>query len=201
MEFIELIKKRRTVRRYLPKKIDMDTLIDLVDCARLAPSGRNRQPLAFHIVQDEELLEPVFRTLSWAGFIAPEGDPKEGEKPLAYIVVLTRKDYMDDLASHDAGAAIQNIILGAWSLGIGSCWLRAVKRKELAEVLDIQDEYAINSVVSLGYPAETPITEDSEQTTRYYKDKSGVLHVPKRPLKSILYVDKEYTQEEDDEKR
>lgn len=201
MEFIELIKKRRTVRRYLPKKIDMDTLIDLVDCARLAPSGRNRQPLAFHIVQDEELLEPVFRTLSWAGFIAPEGDPKEGEKPVAYIVVLTRKDYMDDLASHDAGAAIQNIILGAWSLGIGSCWLRAVKRKELAEVLDIQDEYAINSVVSLGYPAETPITEDSEQTTRYYKDKSGVLHVPKRPLKSILYVDKEYTQEEDNEKR
>jgi nitroreductase len=201
MEFIELIKKRRTVRRYLPKKIDMDTLIDLVDCARLAPSGRNRQPLAFHIVQDEELLEPVFRTLSWAGFIAPEGDPKEGEKPVAYIVVLTHKDYMDDLASHDAGAAIQNIILGAWSLGIGSCWLRAVKRKELAEVLDIQDEYAINSVVSLGYPAETPITEDSEQTTRYYKDKSGVLHVPKRPLKSILYVDKEYTQEEDNEKR
>ena len=87
MEFIELIKKRRTVRRYLPKKIDMDTLIDLVDCARLAPSGRNRQPLAFHIVQDEELLEPVFRTLSWAGFIAPEGDPKEGES-LAYIVAI-----------------------------------------------------------------------------------------------------------------
>jgi nitroreductase len=201
MEFIELIKKRRTVRRYLPKKIDMDTLIDLVDCARLAPSGRNRQPLAFHIVQDEELLEPVFRTLSWAGFIAPEGDPKEGEKPVAYIVVLTCKDYMDDLASHDAGAAIQNIILGAWSLGIGSCWLRAVKRKELAEALEIPAEYAINSVVSLGYPAETPIAEDSEQTTRYYKDKSGVLHVPKRPLKSILYVDKEYTQEEDNEKR
>ena len=201
MDFIELIKKRRTVRRYLPKKIDTDTLKDLVDCARLAPSGRNRQPMTFHIVQSEELLEPVFNTLSWAGFIAPEGDPKEGEKPVAYIVVLVRKEFMDDLASYDAGAAIQNIILGAWSLGIGSCWLRAVNRKELAKVLNIPDEYSISSVVSLGYPAETPIVEDSMETTRYYKDENGVLHVPKRPLKSILFIDKEFTQEEGNEKR
>lgn len=167
----------------------MDILTELADCGRLAPSGTNRQPLAFHIVQKQELLEPVFRTLSWAGYIAPEGTPKEGEKPAAYMIVLVRNEFPDPIARYDAAAAIQNMILAAWSYGIGSCWIGSVKRKKLAETLHISEEYYIDSVVALGYPAETPIAEESEETTRYYKDENGVLHVPKRPLNSILFVD------------
>src|SRR5690554_2323822 len=172
MDMIELIKTRRTVRRYLPKKISMDILKEVADCGRLAPSGANHQPLAFHIVQQEELLEPVFNTLSWAGFLAPEGDPKEGEKPTAYIVVLVRKEVKEPAARRDAGAAIENMILAAWSYGIGSCWIGAVKREELTRVLNISDEYYIDFVVALGYPAETPIVENSEETTRYYRDEN-----------------------------
>ncbi|MGI6140808.1 MAG: nitroreductase family protein [Caldicoprobacterales bacterium] len=189
MQMIELIKTRRTVRRFLPKKISLDILKELADCGRLAPSGTNRQPLAFHVVQKQELLDPVFSTLSWAGYIAPEGIPKEGEKPVAYIVVLVRREFMDAMARHDAGAAIENIILAAWSCGIGSCWNGSVKSKELTEILNIPEEYCIDSVVSLGYPAETPVVEDSEETIRYYRDESGIHHVPKRPLHSILYID------------
>ena len=189
MKMIELIKTRRSIRSYLPDRIDMDILTEIVDCGRLAPSATNRQPMAFHIVQKEELLELVFRTLSWAGYIAPEGNPKLGKEPMAYIVVLVRKEFADTITKHDAGAAIENMILAAWSYGIGSCWLGSVKREELTEILQIPAEYRIDSVISLGYPAETPVMEESEETTRYYKDENGVLHVPKRPLKNILYVD------------
>ena len=189
MQMVELIKTRRTVRRYLPKKIDMDILTELVDCGRLAPSGINKQPLAFHIIQKQELLEPVLRTLSWGGLIAPKGTPGEGEKPAAYIVVLVRREFPEPTARYDAAAAIQNMILAAWSYGIGSCWIGSVKRSELAQTLHIPEDYYIDSVVALGYPAESPIAEDSEETTRYYKDEEGVLHVPKRPLSTILFVD------------
>ncbi len=189
MQMIELIKTRRTIRRFKQEKISLEILTDLVDCGRLAPSASNRQPLAYHIVQKEELLEPVFRTLSWAGYIAPRGNPGEGEKPAAYIVVLVRKGYAGSSAQHDAGAAIENIILAAWSHGIGSCWLGSVKRKELTQVLNISEEYEIDSVIALGYPAESPVTEESEDDIRYYKDEDDVLHVPKRPLKSILRID------------
>ncbi len=190
MDMIELIKTRRSIRRYLPKKIDLDILKDLVDCGRLAPSGANRQLLVFHIIQKEELLEPVFGTLRWAGYIAPEGDPKEGEKPVAYITVMVRRDLADPKAvERDVGAAIENILLAAWSYGIGSCWINSVKRQELANILNISDEYHIESVIALGYPAEAPVIEDSEETIRYYKDEKGVLHVPKRPLKNVLFID------------
>ncbi|HHY82209.1 MAG TPA: nitroreductase family protein [Clostridiales bacterium] len=190
MSIADLIKSRRTIRKYQQKKIDTEILTNLVDCARMAPSGRNRQPLEYYIVQDEQLLEPVFRTLSWAGYIAPEGDPKEGEKPAAYIVVLVRSEFADQLAKSDAGAAIENILLAAWGYGIGSCWLGSVKRKDLAQILNIPGDYNIDSVIALGYPAESPVAEDSNQSTIYYKDDKGVLHVPKRPLKSILHIDK-----------
>jgi len=190
MNITDLIKSRRTIRKFEQRKIDESILTDLVDCARLAPSGRNRQPLEYFIVRDEELLEPVFSTLSWAGYIAPEGNPKEGEKPTAYIVVLVKNEYADQLAKSDAGAAIENILLAALSYGIGSCWLGAVKRKELSDILSIPDDYAIDSVIALGYPAEAPVMEENNQSTRYYKDDKGVLHVPKRPLSSILHINK-----------
>ncbi|MGI6537478.1 MAG: nitroreductase family protein [Caldicoprobacterales bacterium] len=188
-EFSKLIKTRRTVRRFLPDKISMDILTDLADCARLAPSASNRQPLAFHIIQKEDLLEPVFQTLSWAGYIRPRGTPREGEKPTAYIVVLYNKKFQETAIRQDAGAAIQNILLAAWSYGIGSCWIGTVNRDELAKVIKLPEDYTIGSVIALGYPAESPVIEESEQTVRYYKDENNVLHVPKKPLKSILFVD------------
>jgi nitroreductase len=189
MDMLELIKSRRTIRKYRQQKIDMDILIDLVDCGRLAPSAANRQPLEYFIVQKDELLEPVFSTLSWAGYIAPEGTPREGEKPAAYIVVLLKQENDRPSAKHDAGAAIENISLAAWSYGIGSCWIGSVKRKELAQILNIPEDYVIDSVVALGYPAETSVAEEAVDSIKYYKDENQVLHVPKRPLKSILKID------------
>lgn len=189
MDMLEFIKSRRTIRRYRQQKIDQSILTELVQCARMAPSASNRQPLEYFIVQQDELLEQVFRTLSWAGYIAPEGNPREGEKPVAYIVVLMKKENDKPVAKYDAGAAIENMLLAAWSYGIGSCWLGSVKRSELAQVLSIPEDYVIDSVIALGYPAEKSVTEEAGDSIKYYKDADQVLHVPKRPLKSILHID------------
>ena len=190
MQVMEIIKGRRTIRKYKQERIDPAILKDLVDGARLAPSAANRQPLEYLIVDDPEKLDKVFETLSWAGYIKPEGDPKEGEQPVAYIIVLINKEVGSPRPAKDAGAAIQNILLGAYAYGIGSCWLGSVDRKKLRESLFIPEKYEIDDVVALGYPAEESVWEEEKGSTKYYKDENKVLHVPKRKLDSILHYNK-----------
>ena len=186
MDFMDIIKGRRTIRKFKQDRIDRSILKDLIDGARLAPSASNLQPLEYLVVDDPELLDKVFDTLSWAGYIRPEGDPKEGEKPVAYIIVLVTGK-TGPFTGHDIGAAVQNILLGAWSYGIGSCWIGSVKRDELAQALGIGENVKIDSVIALGYPAEKSVWEEEKGSIKYYKDEDNVLHVPKRRLSDICH--------------
>jgi nitroreductase len=186
MNFMDIIKGRRTIRKYKQDRIDPAILRDLVDGARLAPSASNLQPLRYLIVDDPALLEKVFVNLSWAGYIRPDGDPKEGEKPVAYIVILV-PGKKGPYTNHDIGLAAQSILLGAWGYGIGSCLFGAVQRENLAEEFSIPEDVEIDTVISLGYPAEESVWEDEKGSIRYYKDENNVLHVPKRKLDDIIY--------------
>lgn len=186
-DFLDLIKSRRTIRKFKQERIPAEALIQFADCGRLAPSARNLQPLEFFIVDSEMLLEQVFSTLRWAGYIAPEGNPETGETPMAYIVILINETLDSPFATYDAGAAIENMILAALSRGIGSCWLGAVDKNVLCGILQVPEGYRIDSVLALGYPAEAPTMETAEDTIKYYQDEHGVLHVPKRPLEQVIH--------------
>ena len=96
MDIYEVIKKRRSIRRFKQDEIPLGILEKLVDAARFAPSGGNIQPWEFIIVNDKELLDKVFETLAWAGYIAPEGTPPEGKRPTAYICLLYTSDAADE---------------------------------------------------------------------------------------------------------
>lgn len=186
MDFMNIVKGRRTIRKYKQDRIDATILRDLVDGARLAPSAANLQPLEYLVVDDPALLDKVFNTLSWAGYIRPEGDPKEGERPVAYIVVLVTGQ-TGAYTNHDIGAAVQNILLGAWGYGIGSCWFGSVKRDRLAQDFSIPENVKIDSVIALGYSAEKSVWEEEKGSIKYYKDKDNILHVPKRRLEDISH--------------
>lgn len=188
MNVRDVIRSRRSIRKYKQKAIERSTLEALIEGARLAPSAANLQPLEYILVDDKELLDEVFETLAWAAYIAPEGTPKENERPTAYIVVLIKTEDKSRLVGHDAGAAIMSILLEAHSYGIGSCWIGSAKREELKGILNIPNNYEIDSVIALGYPAEASIFEDMTDSIKYYRDDKGVLHVPKRALESILHI-------------
>ncbi|MBP8988739.1 MAG: nitroreductase family protein [Clostridia bacterium] len=187
MDVEKAIMTRRTIRKYKQQPISRDILVRLIEGARLAPSASNLQPLVYLVIDDPDQLESVFGLLGWAGYLAPSGTPREGEKPVAYIIVLANTHIRMSGFEHDAGAAIENILLMAWSMGIGSCWIGSVDKKALADLYQIPDHYVIDSVVALGYAAETSIAEDAEDSIRYYKDENQVLHVPKRKLKDICF--------------
>ena len=187
MDVYKAIKKRRTIRRFKQKPVPVSILQKLINGARLAPSGGNIQPWEFIIVYKKELLEKVFETLAWAGYIAPKGIPPEGKKPTAYIVALQNKKIKSFTPIADLSAAIENILLLATEEGIGTCWIGSIKREKLSEILNIPSHYYIDSVIALGYPDEKPVVEKYQGSIKYWKDKKGVLHVPKKSLEEILH--------------
>jgi len=186
MGVYETIVKRRTIRRFQNKKVPYQVLEKCVNAARLAPSGANLQPCEYLVVDEENLLDKVFATLKWAGYI-PDGRPVKSEAPKAYIIVLINKDVGTKGFQHDVGFAVENIILTALEGGIGSCCFGSIDRKALRENLNIPIKYIIDLVVALGYPKESPAEESFKDSVRYWKDEKGVLHVPKRELKGILH--------------
>lgn len=187
-EFLQLIKTRRSIRQFQPEPLPLSILTECVDCARLAPSARNLQPIEYFLVTEERTVARIFPLLSWAGYIRPNGDPQPGHHPTAYLVVLLNKARLQSLYANDVGAAVENFMLAAWAHGIGTCWIGSVKRDELRQILSIPIEYEIDSVVACGYPAETSYQVDRDDEVRYWKDVEQRFFVPKRPLDKILHI-------------
>jgi nitroreductase len=183
----ELIVQRRTIRRFQPRQLSEELLTRMVNAGRLAPSAANLQPLEFLVVTERPQLDRVFATLKWAGYIAPAGDPPEGARPVAYIIVLINTEIRPQHGEVDAAAAMENMILTALGEGVGSCWLGAIDRDQLRALFNIPAKYQINAVLALGYPAESPVLEDMVDSVKYWKDEHGTLHVPKRKISEIIH--------------
>lgn len=187
MSLYDLIVSRRSIRQFKPESISKEILKDIVNAGRLAPSAANRQPLEFVVVEEEGIRNDLFPCLKWAGYIAPEGDPKPGQEPRAYLVVLVNSKIREKGFEWDVGAAVENMILAAWDKGIGSCWIISVERDRVRDLLRIPELFRIDSVLALGYPAEKPLVEDMKDSIQYWKDDQGRLHVPKRKLEDVLH--------------
>lgn len=183
----DIIVSRRTIRQFRPDSVPREKLEALVDAARLAPSAANMQPLEFIIVDDRRVRADVFPCLKWAAYIAPEGDPKPGQEPAAYIVTLVNTKVREKMFEYDVGAAEENMIISALAEGIGSCWLLSIDRDRLKAVLGVPEGYRIDCVLALGYPAEEPVAEELKDSQKYWKDGEGRLHVPKRTLAGVLH--------------
>lgn len=190
MDVSDLILSRRTVRRFKPVPVERSLLERLVDAGRLAPSASNLQPLEFIAVDDADIRRAVFPCLRWAAYIAPRGDPLPGEEPMGYIVTLVNLAVREKMYEYDVGAAMENMILAAREAGLGSCWLLSIEREKLGGILGVPSGYRVDCVLALGYPAESPVAEESTGSIKYWKDEAGVLHVPKRPRGSVLRINR-----------
>ena len=188
MSLYDLIMKRRTIRKFKQDRIGRSILEKLVNAARYAPSAANLQPLKYIIIDTPEKVGRVFDKVRWAGYIAPAGNPGEGEEPVAFIVILADTEIKKSDYELDIGAAAQNIFLSALEEGIGTCWMGAINRDEIRKILEIPERYIINTVIALGYAAESPVAEEENGSIKYYKDENGTLHVPKRKLGDIIIL-------------
>ena len=184
----DLVLKNRSYRRfYQDVPVSRDTLVELVDLARLSASGANRQPLKYILACDPATNALVFPTLAWAGYIPNWPGPEEGERPAAYIIILGDKTISQSFGC-DHGIAAQSILLGAAEMGLGGCMIGSIQKAELRQALAIPAEYEILLVIALGRPKETVVLEavGPAGDIRYWRDEQSVHHVPKRSLSEII---------------
>lgn len=182
----ELIQNRRTIRKFLQKPIPAERLRAYIDCARLAPSGANLQPLRYVLVHTPEMVEKLFPLVRWAAYLAPDYNPKEEERPTAFIAVAAELSVRKSGYEADMGAAVENMILAAEEDGIGSCWMGAIDYEKISTLLELSDSQKLLCVVAMGYKDEQP--EEvcvAEGDVKYYL-KDGTLRVPKRPMDEVL---------------
>ncbi|MFH1054358.1 MAG: nitroreductase family protein [Candidatus Woesearchaeota archaeon] len=185
MSAFDLIKERRTIRKFHQKPVPKDILKNCIDAGRLAPSSANRQPLEFITVTKD--LEPIFGCTRWAGYLN-DGTPKQGEKPTVYIIIISNKKISED-ARYDVGLAAENITLTALEKGVASCIIASLEKPILMDTLKIPSHYEIELVIALGYPAqeskEAEIKDNND--IKYWLDENNVLNVPKRSMKDVMH--------------
>ena len=186
--FRELVTANRSYRRFLESEtISRQTLLELIDLARLSPSGANKQALRYYVSCDAKQNERVFDALAWAAYFRDWAGPVAGERPSGYIVIV--QDQANKIVSGiDYGIAAQTILLGAVEKGLGGCMIGNINKPKLEDALNIPENFEILLVIALGKPKEIVVIDeiDSDGDIKYWRDAEQVHHVPKRKLKDIV---------------
>jgi nitroreductase len=156
MEIFEAIKNRRCIRAFKKKELPPGTIEKLIDAARWAPSAGNVQPWEFVVAVSEDMK----RALSLAAF-----GQKDIEDSSVVIVVCANEKRAEEsygergktlYCLQDTAAAIQNILLTAYSLGFGSCWVGAFKEDQVRELISAPKNIRPVALIPIGYPEEKP---------------------------------------------
>lgn len=156
METLDTISLRRSVRKYKPDTVPWDIIGQLVIAARDAPSSGNLQNWRFIIVEDQEKRNSIAEAClhqMWMCeapvFIVLCADI---DKATRFYGIRGEKLY----SIQNCAAATQNILLAATDLGLGSCWVGAFDEEKLKDILNIPENVRPQSIVTIGYPEETP---------------------------------------------
>jgi len=178
----DLVVKNRSYRRFHQDvAVELETLRELIDMARLSASAANRQALKYILSNDPKRNALIYPN------IHIDNDPPEGERPSAYIIILEDTKIRLALAC-DYGIAAQTIHLGAVEKGLGGCMIGNVNRDGLRKALEIPPQYEILLALALGKPKEKMVIETVGQdgATQQWWDNDRVRHVPKRSLDDII---------------
>jgi len=186
MDTRQAILERRSIRKFKRKNVPEYMLRELVRMGGTAASGMNLQPIKFVIVSSEKMSADVFEHTRWAGYLKGKGSPSFEERPAAFILMLGDLGIRESGFLLDAGAAAQNILVAACSMGLGTCWLGALDYDDICEIIGIPEGYKLISAIAVGYPDYESISEHSKGDIKYYLDDNGVLHVPKRNIDEII---------------
>ena len=166
MNFNELSESRRSIRKFIEKDIPDEIIIDLLKAAQSAPSAGNCQPWHFYIIKDKPMIEQTAVKICNQGWIAT-----------APVVIVVCADIQKTIGRYgdrgrhlyclqDTAAAIQNILLCAKSLGLGSCWCGAFSESAMSDLLNLQKDMRPVAIIPVGYyenetamPKRRPIEE------------------------------------------
>lgn len=154
-ELLELIKTRRSIRRFKPEAPPQESLDLILEAGLYAPSGRGTQnPIILQVTNPQLRSKLVTMNREIGGWEDENFDPFYGAPVI--LIVLGKKDMPTRV--YDGSLVMENLMLAAWSLGIGSCWIHRAKEefetpwgKDLLKSLGITEEYEGIGHLALGY--------------------------------------------------
>ena len=187
----ELVKKSRSYRGYdETRKISREELLELVDCARFAPSSVNRQPFQYLLAYEQADLDRIQPLTGWARALPQMKLPHPGKCPTAFIVICQNTDWDPDLNRYirDVGITAQTMLLAAAEMDLGGIMIGNFSPKKLAEALELPENIVPMLIVAFGKPDEKIVLTEAEagESLNYYRDEQDTHYVPKRKLKDII---------------
>ena len=183
MDVYSAIKKRRSIRNYKPDRIPDEIMEKLLDAMRLAPSGGNRQPYRFIIVQDQDTKGKIAAACRWYPG-RPQGQEFIAEAPVVIVACgsvnnATVRYYTDEgvtlttgwdvppevdrnqaeyqsVMEIDLAIALDHLTLVATEEGLGTCWIAALDEREIKKLLSVPDDKRVLVVMPVGYTDSWP---------------------------------------------
>lgn len=147
MEVIEAIHSRRSCRSFKDKEIDEKYIDQMINAGIMAPSGKNGQPWRVKIIKETSLIRKIAALSIYRKWL-------KGAKCMMVVYLEKSKSYNYLKDTMAIGAFMQNILLAATSMSIGSCWIGELMNKELEinELIDVDDKkYKFMGIIALGY--------------------------------------------------
>ena len=156
MNFLELVKKRGSIRKFDPKEVEQEKLDYILECARFAPSAVNFQPWLFYIVKSDHQKKELQKSYPRQWF----------EQASLYIVACADKNKswkrsfdLKDHADIDLSIAIEHICLAATEQGLGTCWVCNFDPEICSKVLNLPETVYPVAIIPLGYSVAQPVTK------------------------------------------
>lgn len=153
-DFLEVIRRRRSIREYTGKEVEPEKVEVLVEAALRAPSSRGANPWEFVVVQDKEMLRELSRCKTHgAAFL----------KSAALAIVVCGDPGKSDVWVEDTSIASTFVLLAAESMGLGACWIQVRGRmydekitagQRVAQLLGLPPNLEVEAIISVGYPEE-----------------------------------------------
>ena len=152
MSVLDTVKARGSVRSYKDKPITKQALRDILEAARMAQSADNRQPWEFIVVTDAATRKKLVHAAGNQSFVG---------EAAAVLVCLAKPEESSSVGPFegfliDLAIAIENMVLTAWDLGIGSCWIGAYDEDKVKDLLSIPTSLRVVSLLTLGYADKRP---------------------------------------------
>jgi nitroreductase len=164
MEFFEVLESRRSVRRFDGRAVSDEQLLRILEAARCAPSGGNMQPWELIVLRERESIRLAVDT-TFVGFDPSSGRRQEWLLGAALLIVAcadlkrssSRYGQMGArVAVLDTAAAVENMLLAAVALGLGSCWVSGFDTRALGRLLRLPEFVQPLAILPLGFPVDIP---------------------------------------------
>ena len=143
MDTFECIRKRRDLRSFIGREVNDETIIKIIEAGRLAPSAMNLQPWHFIVIKDKQTIRALGPLCTSGSFIV--------DASFAIVVVTDPSNKWHEI---DGARAVQNMVLSGWNEGVGCCWIGAIDRQKVKELLNIPPKLHVLTILPFGYPEQ-----------------------------------------------